>query len=112
MQESNVAPHNRRGGQGACEAGRGFAVVAAEVKALANQTTNATHDVSGMIGEIGEIAASIMRAMPERGSATSAIASGAGAAAKRVRSAAMELSRQSERLRGEMGRLFAAARAA
>jgi methyl-accepting chemotaxis protein len=34
------------------EAGRGFAVVAGEVKALASQTTNATHEIGGQIASI------------------------------------------------------------
>jgi methyl-accepting chemotaxis protein len=36
------------------EAGKGFAVVASEVKTLAEQTNNATHDISTLIGEIQE----------------------------------------------------------
>ncbi|NNE82821.1 MAG: chemotaxis protein [Alphaproteobacteria bacterium] len=34
------------------DAGKGFAVVAGEVKALPNQTANATAEVSGVVGEL------------------------------------------------------------
>ena len=84
------------------EAGKGFAVVASEVKNLANQTANATEniagqitqvqqetavavasiaEISGTIGQINEIAASIAAAMSQQGSATSDIARNASEAA-------------------------------
>jgi methyl-accepting chemotaxis protein len=77
------------------EAGRGFAVVASEVKALANQTAQATEDIStqiaaiqgetghavaaiesivGTIGRMSEIAAMIAAAVEEQGAATQDIA--------------------------------------
>lgn len=34
------------------DAGKGFAVVAGEVKALSNQTANATAEVSGVVGDL------------------------------------------------------------
>jgi methyl-accepting chemotaxis protein len=76
------------------EAGRGFAVVASEVKALAQQTAQATHDiqaqVSGIqaattetvteigsigtiIGQINDITTAIAGAIEEQGAATSEI---------------------------------------
>jgi methyl-accepting chemotaxis protein len=77
------------------EAGRGFAVVASEVKALAEQTSKATAEITGHIGavqsstthaanailgigntidEINQIAAAIAAAVEEQGSATEEIA--------------------------------------
>jgi methyl-accepting chemotaxis protein len=77
------------------EAGKGFAVVASEVKALANQTSRATDEISGQIGqiqqatqqavdairgigatisEVSQIAATIAAAVEEQGAATQEIA--------------------------------------
>jgi methyl-accepting chemotaxis protein len=64
------------------EAGKGFAVVAAEVKALANQTSNATKDISEQIaaiqaatkGSVNEIY-SISRAISELSALSTGIAS-------------------------------------
>ena len=84
------------------DAGKGFAVVASEVKNLANQTAKATEniaeqitqvqqetavavasiaEISGTIGHINEIAASIASAMSQQGAATSDIARNASEAA-------------------------------
>ncbi len=77
------------------EAGKGFAVVASEVKSLANQTAKATDDIqaqvaqmqavtgnavdaikaiTGTIGRMNEIAASIASAVEQQGAATQEIA--------------------------------------
>lgn len=77
------------------EAGRGFAIVAQEVKALAAQTTNATHEISmqiaamqaateesvlaikeisGTIAQVSEIASTIAASVEEQGAATREIA--------------------------------------
>jgi methyl-accepting chemotaxis protein len=85
------------------EAGRGFAVVASEVKALAEQTSKATAEITGHIGavqnstdqaatailgigrtidEINHIASTIAGAIEEQGSATEEIASNVDRAAR------------------------------
>ena len=77
------------------DAGRGFAVVASEVKALANQTAQATDEISSKVAEmqtatsksveaiqgitgtirrINEIATAIAAAMEQQGTATTEIA--------------------------------------
>nr|WP_207625278.1 MULTISPECIES: cache domain-containing protein [unclassified Methylobacterium] len=94
------------------EAGRGFAVVAAEVKELANQTAQATEEISGQIGrvqgatgqavaaiggitarirEISDVANGIAAAVEEQGAATQEIvrnvaqaASGTGAVTSNI----------------------------
>ncbi len=47
------------------EAGKGFAVVASEVKSLANQTAQATEDITGLIGSIQEQTSSTISVMRE-----------------------------------------------
>jgi methyl-accepting chemotaxis protein len=130
------------------EQGRGFAVVAAEVKSLAGQTTAATRQieeqialiqgsaantvgviqqVTGTIGQMNKISASIAAAVEEQGMATQEIARNVQQAAEITRAisgnanevkdasvntgtalgqmiaAASDLSRQSETLRGQVG---------
>src|SRR5579871_1234746 len=139
------------------EAGRGFAVVASEVKALAEQTSKATGEITqqisgiqsatqesvGAIKEISvsiehlsEIASTIASAVEEQGAATQEIsrnvqqaaqgtqqvssnvvdvqrgATETGTASSQVLSAAQQLSRESNRLRLEVGRFLEGVRAA
>ena len=139
------------------EAGRGFAVVATEVKELASQTARATDEIAGQIseiqgvteravsaigsitgriGEINAVAATIAAAVEQQGAATQEIVRNvsqastgttevtrnvvglaqasdeAGAAASQVLSAASELSRESEHLTSEVDRFLATVRAA
>ncbi len=47
------------------EAGKGFAVVAAEVKNLANQTTKATEQISGLIENLQTSSTEVLRALDE-----------------------------------------------
>jgi len=88
------------------EHGRGFAVVASEVKALANQTANATEEISaqiqaiqtatgeavnaiqvisGTIAEIDEISSGIAAAVDQQGAATREIAGNVQQAANSTR---------------------------
>lgn len=47
------------------ESGKGFAVVASEVKNLANQTAQATEDISAQVGEMQSVTAEAVRAIEE-----------------------------------------------
>lgn len=74
------------------EHGRGFAVVASEVKALANQTANATEEISAQIGEIQSATAEAVTAIQAIGSTIAGIneISSAIAAAVEQQSAATQ----------------------
>ncbi len=139
------------------EAGKGFAVVAQEVKALAAQTGKATgeiskqilgmqtatqdsvaaiKEISGTIGRIAEIAATIAAAVEEQGAATQEIARNVhqaaqgttqvadnitevnrgagetGSASSQVLSSAQSLAGESARLKTEVQKFLATVRAA
>jgi methyl-accepting chemotaxis protein len=139
------------------DAGRGFAVVAQEVKTLASQTAKATSEIStqivgiqtatqdsvfaikeisGTIGRVSDIAATIAAAIEEQGAATQEIARNVqqaaigstqvatsiadvnrgagdtGSAASQVLSSAQLLSSENKRLKAEMVKFLATVRAA
>jgi methyl-accepting chemotaxis protein len=139
------------------DSGRGFAVVASEVKTLAQQTANATGEISQQIigiqaatqdsvaaireigdtiGRMSEIASTIASAVAQQGAATQEIsrnvqqaahgtqqvstnitdvergASETGSASSQVLLAAQSLSRDSRRLKLEVGRFLDTVRAA
>jgi methyl-accepting chemotaxis protein len=139
------------------EAGRGFAVVAQEVKALAAQTAKATDEIgsqitgmqaattesvaaikeiSGTIGRVSDIAATIAAAVEEQGAATQEIARNVhqaatgtsqvasnitdvnrgaaetGSASAQVLASAQSLSRESNSLKAEVEKFLATVRAA
>ncbi|MGJ4941577.1 methyl-accepting chemotaxis protein [Bradyrhizobium sp. HKCCYLS1011] len=139
------------------EAGRGFAVVASEVKALADQTAKATEEIgrqisgiqaateesvdvireiSGTIGRLSEIAATIASAVEQQGAATQEIsrnvqqtaegthrvssnitevqhgAAETGSASTQVLSAAQSLANESSRLKLEVGKFLTTVQAA
>lgn len=78
------------------EAGRGFAVVASEVKALASQTSSATHAIEQQIGAIQTSARSLFEVFGELHQAIhsmDALSSGIAAATEEQTSATQEISR-------------------
>ena len=117
------------------EAGKGFAVVANEVKALASQTGQATHDISAQIsemqsstqgavsairgivatiGRIDELSAAIAAAVEEQSAATQDIASnvqGAAQGAQTVTSATTRVSDAAETAGRASGEVAQAAEA-
>ncbi len=108
------------------ESGRGFAVVASEVKALANQTANATGKIaeriaairqnsrstveaitttSATVRELADVAGAVAAALEEQSAATHAILENVEVAigsASEMRRAADGVSGDAERLRGEV----------
>src|ERR1700737_1328071 len=139
------------------DAGRGFAVVAQEVKALASQTAKATDEISrqiagmqaarqgsvlaikeisGTIGRVSEIAATIAAAIEQQGAATQEIARSiqqaaigttqvatsiadvnrgageTGSASSQVLASAQLLSNENKRLKAEVVKFLATVRAA
>ncbi|WP_053080527.1 methyl-accepting chemotaxis protein [Methylobacterium variabile] len=121
------------------QTGRATAEIAEQIARIQGSTEQAVAAIGGIAGQIGEISAAstaIAAAVEEQGAATQEIvrnvaeaakgtdevtgsvvqvagaAEETGTAAVQVLSAASELSRQSEHLRGEMGRFLTTVRAA
>ena len=101
------------------DAGRGFAVVASEVKALANQTSRATEDISQQVAAIqdatkrsvGEITA-IARAIEELTAVATAIAGAVeeqGATTREIASGMLTAAGNTTRASGEISSIEAAA---
>ena len=108
----------------------------AQIQTATKEAVESIQSIGATIGEVSEIAAAIAAAVEEQGSATQEIArnvqqaaigttevtstiggvsqgaSSTGAAATQVLGAAEELSKQSERLSGEVGRFIAGVKAA
>ncbi|WP_193188518.1 methyl-accepting chemotaxis protein [Nisaea sediminum] len=104
------------------EAGKGFAVVASEVKALANQTSSATDEITGQINSMraaSENAAAAMKNITERireiddvsGSIAAAIEEQA-ASAREISSNANEAARFSAEVSRDIGEIDEASRTA
>ncbi|OKH87575.1 methyl-accepting chemotaxis protein [Thalassospira sp. TSL5-1] len=78
------------------DAGKGFAVVAAEVKNLANQTTRATEDIAGQIGDIQgstQNALGAIKHLAARMKELNEVASGIAAAVQQQDAATGEIAR-------------------
>lgn len=80
------------------EAGRGFAVVAQEVKALANQTTNATDDIAQRIASLRTGMTSILKTMNLSRTAVSEGQESIGAAASTMEQIAAQVGNVSEKM--------------
>jgi methyl-accepting chemotaxis protein len=81
------------------EAGKGFAVVAGEVKSLANQTKNATVNISEHIGNIRVVTAEVVQAMSSIKNSIKKVESSSDSmntALTQQRSATMEIARNME----------------